>query len=598
MSLSPITLGSLESWEYFASWGDLRGWALADGVLNSADSANAVWHYNTYAEAEHRSILFDAWEYLASNVDLMTWLTSDGLTAADAITAAKHYLQYGVNEGRTITFDSAAYLAANADLQHWIIDILHLSGDAANDFAAQHYITFGRFEAGRPDGSNHAPVAHNVAATGLEDAASITVNPSSTDVDAHDTAIYSVTTQPLHGTVSVVGSSFAYVPVANFNGTDSFTYTVTDHAGLTSVAIATITVTPVNDIPVVSNLTGSGLEDQQVIGQVTGTDVDGSALTYSIVANGAHGAVSLNAGTGVYTYTPTANYNGTDTFTYKANDGTADSATATVTLTINAVNDAPVAQNLVATVAEDASVTVTALSTDVDAADTATYLVNSQPTHGTVALNGAGTGFIYTPNANYNGTDSFTYKVTDAAGASSVATASITVTAVNDAPVAGTFTGSGLEDHAITGQVSGTDIEGSTLTYSIVTNGAHGAVSLDATTGAYTYTPNANYNGTDTFTYKANDSTVDSASETVTLTVTSVNDAPLFASATQTISIPESTTTAATIVTAAATDVDLVDATPDSLTYTLTGADSAKFAIDSTTGAVTLAAPLNFENPC
>lgn len=416
MSLIPssITTGSLESWEYFASYSDLRGWALLDGVLNAADSTNAAWHYNTHADAEHRSIVFDAWEYLASNVDLINWLGADGITDADALTAAKHYITNGAAEGRTMgTFDSAAYLAANADLQHWIIDILHLSGDAANDFAAQHYITFGRFEAGRPDGSNHAPVALNVVASGLEDAASITVNPSSTDVDAHDTATYSVTTQPLHGTVSVVGSSFAYV---------------------------------------------------------------------------------------------------------------------------------------------------------------------------------------YTPNANYNGADSFTYQVTDAAGASSVATASITVTAVNDAPVAGTFTGSGLEDHAIIGQVSGTDIEGSTLTYSIVTNGAHGAVSLDAKTGAYTYTPNANYNGTDTFTYKANDGTVDSASETVTLTVTSVNDAPLFASATQTISIPESTTTA-TIVTAAATDVDLVDATPDSLTYTLTGADSAKFAIDSTTGAVTLAAPLNFEAP-
>lgn len=141
MPLSPtsITLGSLESWEYFASYGDLRNWALLDGVFNSADSANAVSHYTLHAAAEGRSIIFDAWEYLASNVDLISWLGADGITAADAITAAQHYIKFGVNEGRVNTFDSAAYLAANADLVAWL-------GATNYDAAAQHYITSGRFE--------------------------------------------------------------------------------------------------------------------------------------------------------------------------------------------------------------------------------------------------------------------------------------------------------------------------------------------------------------------------------------------------------------------------------------------------------------------
>jgi Ca2+-binding RTX toxin-like protein len=142
MSLIPpsITTGSLESWEYFASYGDLRGWALLDGVLNAADSTNAAWHYNTYASAEHRSIVFDAWEYLASNVDLINWLGADGITDADAITAAKHYITNGAAEGRSMgTFDSAAYLAANADLIAWL-------GATNYDAAAKHYIQFGRAE--------------------------------------------------------------------------------------------------------------------------------------------------------------------------------------------------------------------------------------------------------------------------------------------------------------------------------------------------------------------------------------------------------------------------------------------------------------------
>ena len=141
MSLIPpsIAAGSLESWEYFASYSDLRGWALLDGVLTPADSTNSAWHYNTHADAEHRSIQFDAWEYLASNVDLINWLGADGITAQDAITAAQHYILHGVNEGRTVTFDSATYLAANADLVAWL-------GATNYDAAAKHYIEFGRFE--------------------------------------------------------------------------------------------------------------------------------------------------------------------------------------------------------------------------------------------------------------------------------------------------------------------------------------------------------------------------------------------------------------------------------------------------------------------
>lgn len=148
MSLIPpsITTGSLESWEYFASYGDLRGWALLDGVLNAADSTNAAWHYNMHASAENRSIVFDAWEYLASNIDLMNWLGADGITDADAIKAAQHYITNGAAEGRSMgTFDSAAYLAANADLIAWL-------GATNYDAAAKHYIQFGRAEiaAGAP----------------------------------------------------------------------------------------------------------------------------------------------------------------------------------------------------------------------------------------------------------------------------------------------------------------------------------------------------------------------------------------------------------------------------------------------------------------
>jgi Ca2+-binding RTX toxin-like protein len=144
-----ILANSLESWEYFASYGDLRNWAMLDGVLNAADSANAATHYNLHAAAEGRTIIFDAWEYLASNVDLINWLGADGITAQDAITAAQHYIAHGAGEGRSWhTFDSATYLAANADLQAWYNGLGYTAAQAL-DAAAQHYIVAGRFE-GRP----------------------------------------------------------------------------------------------------------------------------------------------------------------------------------------------------------------------------------------------------------------------------------------------------------------------------------------------------------------------------------------------------------------------------------------------------------------
>ena len=124
-SAVPMVAGSLESWEYLASWSDLINWL-------STDTATAAWHYNTYAEAENRFIRFDAWDYLASNVDLMNWL------GTNVEKASEHYILYGINENRSFSFDAAAYLAANIDLFNWL----------GNDYdaATKHYIEYGRFE--------------------------------------------------------------------------------------------------------------------------------------------------------------------------------------------------------------------------------------------------------------------------------------------------------------------------------------------------------------------------------------------------------------------------------------------------------------------
>ena len=148
----------------------------------------------------------------------------------------------------------------------------------------------------------------------------------------------------------------------------------------------------------------------------------------------------------------------------------------------------------------------------------------AQAAHGTVAVNANGT-YAYTPVANYNGPDSFTFKASDGTLDSNVATVTLTVTAVNDAPVAANGAGSGSENTPITGTLSASDIEGAALTYSRVAQAAHGSVTVNPD-GTYSYTPNAGYYGPDSFTFKANDGGLDSNVATVNLTVTEKSDPP------------------------------------------------------------------------
>ena len=226
----------------------------------------------------------------------------------------------------------------------------------------------------------------------------------------------------------------------------------------------------------------------------------------------------------------TPDFNGTDSFTYSASDGNAVSNVATVTIAVTGVNDAPVAVNDAATTEEDTAVSGNVLGndTDADAGTTLTAALGASPANGTVALAADGS-FTYTPNADFNGTDSFTYTASDGAAASNVATVTITVDAVNDAPVAVNDAAATDEDTAVSGNVLGNDTDvdaGTTLTAALGASPANGTVAL-AADGSFTYTPNADFNGTDSFTYTASDGAAASNVATVTITVTGVNDAPV-----------------------------------------------------------------------
>src|SRR5206468_2388252 len=184
-------------------------------------------------------------------------------------------------------------------------------------------------------------------------------------------------------------------------------------------------------------------------------------------------------------------------------DGIVDSNIATVSITIAAVNDAPVAVNDAFTTAEDTPLTGNVLTndTDVDTGTTLNAVLVSTTTHGALALAGNGS-FTYTPAANYNGSDSFSYKANDGTLDSNVATVAITVSSVNDAPVAVNDTATTAEDTPVTINVvaNDTDADGDALSITATSTPAHGTATGQPN-GTITYAPALNYNGGDSFTY-------------------------------------------------------------------------------------------------
>ena len=369
---------------------------------------------------------------------------------------------------------------------------------------------------------NTPPVAQSQTITVIEDIPKNIVLVG-TDTEG-DPLIYTIVTTPTQGVISGTAPTIIYTPPANYNGPDVFTFQVNDGI-YSSVSPGTITinVTPVNDVPLAVSQNVTTAEDVSKAITLVATDPDiGNVLTYTIVSPPANGTLS---GTGAnVTYTPAANYNGSDSFTFKANDGSSDSNIATVSVTITPLGDSPIAftPGSAVTTTEDVAKAITLVGIDPDG-DAITYIIISGPAHG--ILSGTGSNLTYTPDANYNGSDSFTFKVNDGTSDSNITTVSITITPLADSPIALDQSIGTTEDVAKGITLTGTDPDADVLTFSIVSGPLHGT--LSGTGANVTYTPSANYNGTDNFTFKINDGTTDSNSATITITITPTGDSPI-----------------------------------------------------------------------
>jgi VCBS repeat-containing protein len=346
---------------------------------------------------------------------------------------------------------------------------------------------------------------------------------------------------PEHGTLELSSNgSFTYTPNENYHGTDAFIYQVDDGQALSQFVVVELLVNPVNDVPISRNDEYAIDEDQPLVIAATAgvlvndSDVDGDVLQAVLGVGPEHGTLELNPD-GSFTYTPDENYNGPDAFTYQVNDGTATSDLAVVEILVNAVNDTPVSQNDEYVTEEDqplviaAAAGVIANDSDVDG-DTLQATLGVGPEHGTLVLNPDGS-FSYTPNENYNGPDSFTYQVSDGTELSDLAVVEILVNAVNDTPVSQNDEYVTAEDQplviaATAGVlVNDSDVDGDTLQATLDVGPEHGTLIFNPD-GSFTYTPDENYHGPDSFTYRVGDGNATSELATVEIDVTPVNDIP------------------------------------------------------------------------
>lgn len=253
-----------------------------------------------------------------------------------------------------------------------------------------------------------------------------------------------------------------------------------------------------------------------------------SSLTAELVSGPSHGTLTFNSD-GSFVYTPNTGFSGTDTFTYRAYDGANYSNVATVTIEVIAANKPPVAVNDSYSTCMNTPLSVPApgvLGNDYDPDnDSLTAELVSGPSHGTLTLNSDGS-FIYVPDTDFYGTDEFTYKAYDGADYSNVATVTIEV---NAPPVVMDDSYSTCMDTALTIPAPGVlsndydpDRGPFDMTVELVSDVSHGTLTLNSD-GSFTYVPDAGFDGTDSFTYKAYDGMCYSDVATVEICVVKVD---------------------------------------------------------------------------
>lgn len=372
-----------------------------------------------------------------------------------------------------------------------------------------------------PDPQNNAPVAL-AQSLSLNENSSISVILSASDEDGD--ALTYIVNNAEHGNITGFAPNLNYTPNADYSGSDSFSFKVND--GKVDSALVTISftiiadVTPENNIPVAQAQNLSVEQDRSLNITLMGSDSDGDNLSYSFnkAENGSLSGTAPNL-----RYMPDNGYVGSDSFSFSVNDGKSDSTLATVSIEVTAltpVNTAPVANAQNISLDQDTQIDIVLSGSDSDG-DSLSYSYN-QASNGVVS--GTSPNIRYTPNIGYSGNDSFTFKVNDAQADSALATVSIEVKVivpVNNAPITFAQSITLVKNTQTSIALIARDEDGDSLSYT-VNNPSNG--SLSGTSPNLKYIPNTGFDGSDSFSFYANDGQADSNLATISITIT--NDAP------------------------------------------------------------------------
>ncbi len=389
---------------------------------------------------------------------------------------------------------------------------------------------------------NVPPVAVDDSFTAPEDTPRV-LTVLSNDTDANGDTLHLVSVSaPAHGQATLnTTTTVLYTPALNYSGPDAFTYVVSDGAA-TDSATVNVTVLAVNDPPVAVGDAYTTTRNAPLSIPAPGvlgndSDIDSTALVAFKDSDPASGVLTLMT-TGAFNFTPAFNFVGVVSFTYHVFDGGTTSNIATVVITVSFDNAAPVAVDDYYYALLDTPRSVSApgvLRNDTDAnSDTLTAVLDSAPANGTLSL-ASGGSFVFTPTTGFEGVTSFTYHADDTWDVSNVATVLITVTAGNVPPAAEDDLYLVAEDTALViAPLQGVlandfDLNGDPLTAVLNISPTHGVLTLRSD-GSLIYTPTLNFNGEDMFTYHAYDGVDVSNVATARITVSPLNDPPVFTS--------------------------------------------------------------------
>lgn len=332
------------------------------------------------------------------------------------------------------------------------------------------------------------------------------------DVSLNDTFSpgdeFSVVQQPENGLLIFnLDGTFTYTPFENFYGSDSFIYTICNATDECDEAEVVITIFAVNDAPMATDATYTVDFNDVLYASVVDdvVDVDDSDLVFSLVEDVTSGTLILNAD-GSFTYEPDAGSMAWDSFVYSVCDLHDACDTATVTIFVVDVNESPVAVDYDFDTDEDETLSgdLAEQVTDPNGDDLSFYAY-TETEHGVLQVNEDGT-FTYTPEQDYNGSDSFIYQVCDTENYCVIANVTITVLPVNDAPVAVDDNVFGEQNDVVEYNVgvNDYDVDGDNLSFALVAEPEFGEITFNAD-GSFTYSPTIGFYGEDSFQYSVCD---------------------------------------------------------------------------------------------